>query len=888
MSRATFCRAVKYDKSTVFAENLNFPNGILPWRKGVIVTCAPDVIYLEDTTGNGKADKKEVLYTGFTQGNPQLRINTPTYGLDNWVYLANGLSSRDIARSTKTGATIETSGRDVRIRPDEGAIEPETGVSQYGRKMDDWGNWFGVHNSFPVRSFIIPDRYANRNKIVQLPRGYDDAGLPANPKVYAISKGQKRYGYAFFEQSGHFTSACQLTPYRDNLLFPMNPASGADHVFVCEPAHNLVQHLVLKPSASAFLATRAVGEEFNEFLASEDDWCRPCFLSTGPDGALWMVDIYRFFIDHPDFLPPEGKQDMRPFYRLGDEMGRIYRIYPKGSQPRPIPRLDKLDTPHLVAALDSPSGWQRDMVQMMLVWQKDAAAVAPLEEFAEKNANPLARMHAICTLDGLGQLKSAVIERALRDANPAVRRQAVRLTERYAKASPQLITAAVQLADDPEPMVRLQLAFTLGEWDTPAAGSALAKIALGAGDDIYLSAAITSSATNHYSAIADALIAANKASPLTPDLLAMALAENNRDLAARLLSPVFTLRGGKFQTAQLEAFAQFLDALELRHTTPAKVASAKADLLAGRLERAASLFAAARAIAPKSDQPVEHRVAATALLGRDQSHVDEDLKLLAALLAPDSPPAVQSAAVRSLTRINREEVPAILLRGWKDDRPQIRNAILDAMLARESWALELLKRIEAHDLSAGDFDPSRRQRLIHHASPRVSALADKWVGESSASSRNKVLDNYRSVHDLAGDAARGEKVFAANCVTCHHLGNMGNEIGPNLQSVAAWPTDALMVAILDPSRSAEPRYLSYNCALETGETVYGLMVRESAAGVVIKGIDAVERVIPRRQIKSLECTNRSLMPDGLEAAIDKQGMADLIKFLQTQGRREND
>ena len=105
-----------------------------------------------------------------------------------------------------------------------------------------------------------------------------------------------------------------------------------------------------------------------------------------------MVDIYRFFIDHPDFLPPEGKQDMRPFYRLGDEMGRIYRIYSKDRQPRPIPRLDKLDTPHLVAALDSPSGWQRNMVQMMLVWQKDADAAAPLERLAEKSANPLASL----------------------------------------------------------------------------------------------------------------------------------------------------------------------------------------------------------------------------------------------------------------------------------------------------------------------------------------------------------------------------------------------------------------------------------------------------------------------------------------------------------------
>ena len=312
----------KYDKVTVFAENLNFPNGIIPWHKGVIVTSAPDILYLEDTTGNGKADKKEVLYTGFTQGNPQLRINSPTWGLDNWIYLANGLSSHDEARSLKTGETIKTAHRDVRIRPDEGHIEAETGESQYGRKMDNWGNWFGVHNSYPARAFMIPQKYADRNPLVQLPDGLDDCGWPRNPKVFPVSNGTKRYGYYFFAQSGHFTSACSVTPYRDDLLFgPLDPNSAMDHIFVCEPAHNLVQHIIAAPSGSGFQLKRAADEEFNEFMASDDDWSRPVFLSSAPDGALWVVDMYRFFIDHPEYLPPEGQKDMKPYYRLGEDKG---------------------------------------------------------------------------------------------------------------------------------------------------------------------------------------------------------------------------------------------------------------------------------------------------------------------------------------------------------------------------------------------------------------------------------------------------------------------------------------------------------------------------------------------------------------------------------------
>ena len=870
-----------YDKATVFAENLNFPNGILPWRKGVIVTAAPDILYLEDTDGDGKADKKEVLYTGFTEANPQLRVNCPTYGLDNWIYLANGLGTRSKPRSMKTGTEITASAHDIRIRPDEGLIEPETGVSQYGRRMDDWGNWLGVDNSNPVREFVIPDRYAKRNPAVQLPHGYDECGLARNPKVFPVSKGQKRYGYAFYAQSGHFTSACSLLPYRDDLLFgPTSDSQPTDHVFVCEPAHNLMQHLVLTRDGTSFVANRAEDEMYSEFLASEDNWSRPVFLANGPDGALWLVDMYRYFIDHPDFLPPDGKKDMEPYYRLGEDKGRIYRIYPHNKQPRPIPRLDRLDATQLVQALESPSGWQRDMVRMMLVWRNDPATVGPLEQLVLKSPSGLTRMHALCTLDGLGKLKPDLLERALSDPSPPVRRQAVRLTESRAADAPQLIDAAAKLADDPDPGVRLQLAFTLGEWDSPKAGEALAKIAVGAGDDTYLSAAVMSSAAHHYAAIADALIAANKAGPVTRDLLGMALAQNNRDLAAKLLRPILTSREGKYDVTQVESFAQFLDGLPQHRTTVEKLSAGKKDDLATELAKATALFEFARATAERNDAP-ELSIAAVALLGREPARVEDDVTRLRSLLSAGKPPVVQSAAVRALARIDRPEVPGILTGGWRTYPAEVRSAVLDAMLAREPWAFELLKRVESRDIPAVDIDPIRRPRLTHSASKRVRELAEKTIGAESSLSRTKVVEQYKSVYSLPGDAARGKLVFAQNCVTCHHLAGMGNEMGPNLQSVAGWKPDALVTAILDPSLSAEPRYLGYNCTLDTGEVVYGLLVSESGAGVTMKGLDAKERLIPRRQVKSLECTNRSLMPDGLESAINPQQLADLIKFLQS-------
>src|SRR5438270_9763416 len=131
-----------YDKATVFLDGLAFPTGVMPWRKGVLVTCAPEIFYAEDTKGTGKADLRVPLYVGFKEGNQQHRVNSLVWGLDNWIYCANGDSGGRI-KSVKSGAVVDLRGRDLRIRPNEGLIDLQSGQTQYGRSRDDWGNRFG-------------------------------------------------------------------------------------------------------------------------------------------------------------------------------------------------------------------------------------------------------------------------------------------------------------------------------------------------------------------------------------------------------------------------------------------------------------------------------------------------------------------------------------------------------------------------------------------------------------------------------------------------------------------------------------------------------------------------------------------------------------------------
>ncbi|MCA9181987.1 MAG: hypothetical protein KDA51_11060, partial [Planctomycetales bacterium] len=479
-----------FETSQIFAEDLSFPNGILVWNKGVLVTAAPNILYLEDSTGDGRADVQRVLFSGFLEGNQQLRVNGLRLGLDNWVYCASGshhagYGSENRITSTITGETHQVGSRDFRIRPDTGEIDPQSGPSQYGRNRDEWGNWFGVQNSRPLWHYVLADQDIRRNPHFAPPDPVVQVVTPLNPLVYPAKAPQKRFHS--FNESGRFTSACSGMVYGDDLLFARK--AHEQNAFTCEPFHNLVQHNIIYDDGVSFSFRRDPAESEFDFFASEDRWCRPVMVRTGPDGGLWVVDMYRYMIEHPDWLPPEGKEELRPHFRSGEDRGRIYRIVPKGSEHRTATRLAGMSTTELVAALDSSNVWQRDTAQQLLVRKRDLSACEALGEMVSRCTNPLARMQAMCTLDGLGALTSDVLQTALADSQAGVRRQAVRL------ATSDLIKVAslVPLAADPDLKVRLQLAATLGAFEGPLAASTLAKLAADSAGEPFIVANVMSS-----------------------------------------------------------------------------------------------------------------------------------------------------------------------------------------------------------------------------------------------------------------------------------------------------------------------------------------------------------------------------------------------------------
>jgi len=876
----------KYDKATVFLDNLPFPTGVLPWRKGAIVVCAPDIFYAEDTDGDGKADKKEVLYTGFIEGNQQHRVNGPVWGLDNWLYLANGDSGGRITNPKRERGPLDLRGHDLRIRPDTGDLDLISGQTQYGRNRDDWGNWFGGHNSAPMWHFALDDRYIRRNPHLPPP----DPKVPVSVRpgvapVYPISRTLPRFNDP--AAANHFTSACSPIVYRDELFYPGANAPGSPgFAFVSEPVHNLVHREVIRADGVTFRSQRSADEQTSEFLASSDGWFRPTMTRTGPDGALWVADMYRAVIEHPQWIPADWQK--RLDLRAGHDKGRIYRIYPVDRQPRPIPRLDKLDTAGLVAALDSPNGWQRDMVQMMLVWKRDKAAVPHLEKLAARSKNPLARLQALCTLDGLDALSPDLLIKALADAHPGVRRHAVRLCEGRFDKSADLGPAMVKLANDDDPQVRMQVACTLGEWPDAKADAALGRMLAAAAGDRYLTAAALSSVNkrNLDSVLLAALKGGKGAPPpagVIESLLRLAGALGNTSATMTLLHEVGTAENGKHAAWQFAALGTLLDALENRGSSLAQLAG-QGDGLDAAVKDVSGLFAAARELAVDRKAPLAERVQATRLLGRGLDHQQEDATLLAALLVPQTPDEVQAAAVAGLGRLRDERVPQLLLRGWKGYGPSLRTQVLEVLSRRDEWLRAALDAVEKKQVPAAEIDAVRRQRLLDHKDSTVRARAAKVFAGAANPDRQKVIDTYApEIAKLTGDAAHGQKVFAKTCSVCHKLGGVGNEVGPDLASLNDKSTDYLLVAILDPNRAVESRYVSYVAETKSGLTLTGVLTTETGSSITLVGADGKAQTILRTELESLSSTGKSAMPEGLEKDLPAPDLADLIVYVRGAG-----
>ncbi len=860
-----------YDKQTVFLDGLGFPTGLLPWRQGVLIACAPDIFYAEDRDGDGKADHREVLFTGFEEGNQQHRLNGFEMGLDGWVYGANG-DSGGLVRSLKTGKSTSINGRDFRFRPDTGEFEAESGQTQFGRHRDDWGHWFGNNNSIWAWHYVLADHDLRRNTHYAPPDPRQT--LEPGTRVFPQSRTLARFND--LNMAGFATSANSVTPYRDELFGPWFASS----LFVSEPVHNLVHRVVLEPDGASFRGHRGQNESRKEFLASSDGWFRPTMLKTGPDGALWIADMYRFVIEHPEWIPDDWEQKLD--LRAGSEQGRIYRVYPVEAKPRALPRLDNLDTSGLVAALESPSGWVRDTAQRLLLHRRDPAAAGPLRKLVVETKRPKTRVQATWTLADLNALDETSILAGLEDPDPRVRESVLPTIWMQTAPSRDVAFKLIRLAEDANPRVRFRVALELGNWKGELAGTVLASLAVRDRKDSWMRAAVLSSAAPHVDRLLLTFLsapaagngeAAESADMLGP-LLSLAVSRRDRGPLEAIEKSIATPAGkdGHYTPWQFTALAVLLEARDRVHNQPAIDFDRPFVLV----------WPAARRAVNDADADLAERAAAASLLGYGARRINKDRDLLLGLLNPRVPVDLQQAAVVALGKTTDPKVADLLVHDWKSHSPQVRNLILDTLLSRTAWTSSLLSSLEDGCVPPGEIDPARRQQLLSRRNPALTARAE-GVFAHQARPRQAVVDSFRPALAIKGNAAAGASVFKKVCATCHRVGKEGVEVGPDLATLSDKSPEALLIGILDPNRAFETKYAGFTISTVDGRVLNGLVSNESATAVTLRRQDGKEDVLLRSQIDEMASSGQSLMPEGIEKDVKPRDLADLIAFLTSTG-----
>jgi putative membrane-bound dehydrogenase-like protein len=880
-----------FETSKVFAEGLRFPTGIIAWNGGIIVCVAPDIIFLKDTNGDGIADEKRVLYTGFALDNIQQIVNSSTWGLDNWIHCVCGNAGGTITSPERPDLKpLVLRGRGIRFNPAvPGSLEPTSGGGQYGLTHDEAQHWFTATNSQHLRQIVLPDHYLKRNPNLSIAAVVSD--IPqhgAACKVYRVSPFEawrvertsrrkdgpdaKRFPPTELFPGGYATSACSPLYYNDELY----PQMDRQCVYVCDPANNLMMRDRLAPNGSLYTATRADQEV--EFFASTDNWCRPVFTYLGPDGAIYILDFYREVIETPLSLPEDIKKRLNLESR---GRGRIWRIVPSDYKYAPFPDLSKATTAEWVRTLSSPSAWQRTTARRILTEKKPADAVALIEKELS-TANPVGKISLLSMLDTLGGLKPEHLIAPLQDQDANVVEVALRLSEPLLGKNETLRKLVIKQADHTAGTVRLQVAFTAGSLPGTESGPLLAKLLHGPKVDGWLQSAILSSVTDV--GLLESLVQdqafAEKNAGLLSRLASMAGAKGDIASLERVLTLMSQADSTAIQSALLAGLGQGMQNSkqplnQLWDNPPAEVK--------GVITQARQVFEKAKATAIDEQKPLKARISAAQLLPYGPSSLALDA--LGSLLEPNQPAELTTAAFQSLALIDDPKVASLVLDGWDRHSPTRRREVIEILFARPARLVQLLDAIEAKKISPSQIDATRAEQLRQSKNVTLRERAKKLLVSTGSADRQKLVDLYRDSLTLKGDVAKGRELFRKNCTACHRLEDQGNEVGANLQSALRNKTkNALILDILDPSREVDSRYVNYQVTTTAGRTISGILAVETPTSITLRRGDKAEDTILRNQIDEIRATAKSLMPEEFEKQLDKQQLADLLEYLLENGK----
>ncbi len=810
-----------FDKSSVYASDVPDPTALVCYDGGVFVGAGDQILYLRNSRSGGAADTRREVLRGFGEGTNgvggRIIITSMVWGLDNRIHVGTAGRGGDIFSSNAPKRSAILTEGNFAFDPRTLEITPESGTAASGMSFDSRGRKYVSTPDEHILQVMYETRYAAHNPLYKMPPTQLDIA-PAAP-IYPA--------HTTPGSSAQFTAATGLMIYRGNAF----PVDYWENAFVIDTAGGLMHRDKLRTAGIEVFAERSPDEAGFEFCSTKDSRFQPAQLANAPDGALYIVG--------------SDRQKTNP--TNSGLAGRIFRIAPLNFKPPAPVQLSNATTAQLVALLRQANGWQRDTASRLIYERQDKAAISPLFQLAFDNqVSPISRLHALYGLAGMQALTAAHLGRLLADPDERIKEHTVLLSEKFIGPSgnlPEVIAGPLlALAGDVSPRVRLQVAFTLGQLKHPARNQALADCLRRDPDNKWIQAAVMSSAGEAAGSLFSALAADGN------------VRGNNgtRELLG-LLVGMISAKGQPLEaTTAINAIANIPEP---------DLAFYLALSLSDGLQRLNSSLVS-----------VDAQGVLPSLYGRAIQVAGD----------PGASENTQMLAVRLLqtSRFADVQLAASLVNRWRTLSRLMRMDAVVSMLSRTERAAVLLTGLEGGVVPFGDLTSVQIRYLLSHRDPIIRQRALALFRALALQTRQPVVAQYGNAWQLGGAAERGHNLYEARCALCHRFGDDGNPLGKDLADASRLSRAQLLIKILDPNRQL-PRN-SAQTLIETrdGATLMGFITEQNEKSITLCQPNGEGRVIGRQNIASFDTLGISAMPEGLEAGLNAQDLADLVEYLK--------
>ncbi len=880
----------RMDRVETLIEGLSWPTAVECWRGGVVIAVAPSLIFLPENYQAGETP--QILSTGFGRSNVQGLVNSLRWGLDLRLHGATSSSNGQMSNGQKGSGQMGMGPRDevLRLGARDFAFDPLTkrievvdGGGQHGMMIDPWGDKYVCSNSDHLQQVMMvtprvdrASRYASvptmrRSIAADGPQADVFRASPVEP--WRILRTQLRVSGKVpgpieggGRAAGYFTGATGVYVYDGDQWGD----SSEPVALVCDVGSNLVHR---KRMIEDGLWRRGERLDVNdEFLRSTDIWFRPVQLGTGPDGALYVCDMYREVIEHPLSLPPVIKSQLD--LNSGNDRGRIWRVV---QTDRPLRRetanLKSLSIVELVKQVDHANAWHRRTAARLLMEQQSPASIEPLRGIVLEGKLAEGRLQSLATLARIaGGLDREIIDQALKDEHPRVRQRALEI----AASSPSVFGGLREeqcdtLAEDKSLHVRFQLvhdASTLIVNDAKRS-QVLAAIARRDPADPWIRWGIEGSLGSATGMFAGIIRESAEAIP------EHVKGDWQRSIAVQCIHHA--------NSQSLQELTRMLDT-GLEETAMESVAntiqSVSPDTLTAIrdwiLKQTNHELLLELAVAESATKQIAAKLRLLLWASPERAY-----ELLAEILKPNFPAMMQQVALANLTA-NDVKTVEMVLASLPSLTPLAQQAAFETLGGRREGQRMIAVEVRSGRLS-GDVLPVELQRqLREHPDEAFHIPTTNRAVSNEPEISAEIVSSYNAA--LAGepDIANGQAVFKRVCATCHRVGEEGRMVGPDLKSLVDKSPEQILLSVLDPNREVDPKYRVVQVETTDGRIVAGVVASETLFNLQMVDSQGNNHDLHREEIQSLRTQNRSFMPSGLEKEITAEQMRDLIGFLKAK------